>query len=266
VFWDGVLAVVMIALATAETLGAGPTTVAYRPADGWAWSLRVGCCLALAVRRRYPATSMAAAWMLALPLTVADYKVGVITFVLWIEVYTMASRASSRRLAVALVGTYAGIAVIAWSRPPDLTTPGAVWVAVLFTATAAAGAAVRQDRERRTLDRVHREDAAAVHARRSLLVIATERLRIADELSAIIRHSINTIAQEAGTGSQTVEADPVATRRTLEAIATISREALNDVRRLLQRMRTESEPLAYAPVEPCGPTSDVAAVATGAPR
>jgi signal transduction histidine kinase len=197
-------------------------------------------------------------------LTIADYKVGVVVFVLWIGVYTMASRTTTRRLGGALLGTYAGIAVIAWSRPPDLTTPGAVWIAVLFTATAVAGHAVRQDRERRTLDRANREDAAEGHARRALLVIATERLRIADELSTIIRRSIHTISQEAGSGSQMVDLDPVAARNTLETISTISREALNDLRRLLKRMRTESDAVVYAPIP--SNLDAVDAVTVGGPR
>ena len=246
--WDGALAAAMVALATIEVVTAGPTTVPYRPADLWSWSLRILCCLTLVARRRYPATSLAAAWALALPLGIGDYKVGVVVFVLWLGVYTAASRASTRRLGGALLATYAGLAAIAWSELPDLTTSGAVWLGVLFTATVVAGYTVRRDRERRTLERTHREDAADVHARRALLVIATERLRIADELSAIIRRSIDAITQEAGSGSQMAELDPTAARRTLEAISSISREALNDVRRLLERLRTESELPAYAPI------------------
>ena len=45
-----------------------------------------------------------------------------------------------------------------------------------------------------------------------------------------------------------VEIDPIAARKTLEAISVISRAALNDLRRLLKRIRTESEPAMYAPI------------------
>ena len=99
-----------------------------------------------------------------------------------------------------------------------------------------------------TNDLAVRESTADAHARHALLVITTQRLRIADELSTIITRSIHTIAQEAETGSHMVETDPTATRKSLELISAISRDALNDLRRLLKRIRTDGESAAYSPI------------------
>jgi signal transduction histidine kinase len=177
-----------------------------------------------------------------------NYQVGVVTFVLWIGLYTVASRRPTRRLIEAVVGSYVGVAIIAWSKPPDLNVPGAVLIGFILTASALAGYVVRHDHQRRANELTEHQNAADAQARRMQLVIATERLRIADELSTIITRSIHTIAQEAGTGSQLIDSNPIAARTTLETISTISRDALNDLRRLLKHMRAESEPTMYSPL------------------
>ncbi len=228
----------------------------YTATDAWGWLLRIGCCLALALRRRCPTIALATSWLFGLALTFGDYQVGVAVFALWIGIYTVASYASIRRLVGAVVGTYAGVALVVWSKPPDLTAAGAAWLSVILTASAVAGFVVRRDRERRNTYLAERTSVADAHARRARLAITTERLRIADELSTILTRSIDAIASESVKGSQPVDLDPVAARRSLEAISTISRDSLNDLRRVLKRMRTENDPAIYAPI---APTFDVVA-------
>ncbi len=259
--WDISLAALMAAVATVEIIAAGPTTIAFTPTHLWAWTLRIGCCLTLAVRRRYPTASYAAVWALGLALTVGDYRVGVIVFTLWIGLYTVASYATRGRFVGALVGTYAGMVVLVWSKPPDLTTAGAVWVSVFFTGAAVAGWVARRDRDRRISELAEREIVADTQSRRTRLVITTERLRIADELNTIITRSIHTIAEQAGTGYHMVDSDPITTRDALKQISATSRDALNDLRRLLKRLRSETEPVVYEPLIP-----SVEPVAAGEPR
>lgn len=261
---DVALAACMAALAAAEIMFAAPATVAphYTATHLWAWLLRIGCCGALVPRRRYPTLTLATVWLLCLALSIGDYQVGVVVFVLWIGLYSVSVYATKPRFVGSVLGCYAGIAVIAWFKPPDLTVPGAVWVAVLFTAVASAGYVVRNDRERRAGDLVQRERAVDAVSRHAQLLITTERLRIADELSAIITSSIQTIAEEAREGSHLVELDPVAAGDALLAISAISRDALNDLRRLLKHMRTEAETNVYRPIAISN--DDVGVVSAGA--
>jgi signal transduction histidine kinase len=250
--WDALLAASLAVLATLEIHSYDPVVGGphYNRTSAWAWFLRIGCCLTLSVRRRYPTLCYALCWALGLALVIGNYQVGMITFVLWIGLYTVANRAGPPRIPVALAGTYLGIVVIAWSRPPDLTTPGAVWVGVFFTASAVAGYVARRDRERRAADLTVSEASVEDVSRSAQLAIATERLRIADELGTVITRSIRAIATHAAAGSQLLDVDPKAAKATLDTISTISRDALNDLRRLLKRIRTESEPVMYAPIAP----------------
>ncbi len=240
--WDVLLAASLAGVVALEALAPDPGTVEFARMGGWAWTLRIGCCLTLAFRRRQATLSYAAAMLAALALTVGDYLAGTVVFVLWIGLYTVASRVSTTRLVGALAGTYGALAVMAWSEPPDLTVAGTVFVGILFTAAAIAGFVVRRDRSQRNDDLAWREADAATRARRARLMIANERLRIADELNTIIARSIDAIALQAS--------DPKATRATLETISSISRDALNDLRRLLKHLRTEAEPNLYTPVAP----------------
>ncbi len=248
--WDVLLSVFLGVLATIQIVAEKPKVggPSFTPPSLWAWSLRIGCCAMLMFRRRQPISMYTFIWVLGLALAVGDYQVGVITFVLFIGMYSVGNHAPTRRLVEALLGTYIGVAILAWSKPPDLTTTGAVWIGFLFTGAAIAGYVVRTDRERRTNDLTEREDAAEAQTRRARLVITTERLRIADELNTVITRSIHSIAHEAGTGSQMIDTDPVAARRALEAISSSSRDALNELRRLLKRIRNHSESAVYAPI------------------
>jgi signal transduction histidine kinase len=251
--WSGdvLIAAVFAGLTTVQILLANPGNgPRFTPTDPWAWSLKLACCMILILRRRYPTTTYTCIWAFGLALAIGDYQVGVITFVLLIGVYSVASYATKCKTGGALVGTYIGMAFIAWSKPPDLTTSGAVWICFLFTAIATAGYAVRRDRDLRMTALNERENVTDAQTRRARLIVTTERLRIADELNTVITQSIQAITNRAGTGSEMIETDPAAARQALEVISAISREALNDLRRLLKRIRAEHEPAVYVPIAP----------------
>ena len=258
--WDVLLAGLMTMLGALDIFKSDPpaTGPQLTPTDRWAWLLRIACGLLLAGRRRYPTFTLVAAWLIAITLALGNYQLGVTIFILWIALYTVGSHASTRRLVAGGIGSLFGMTIVAWTKPADLTATGAAWIGFMFTAAAVSGYIARRDRELLYIDLSERESTAEAATRRALLDITAERLRIADELSNVITRSIYTITQHAGTGSQLVRTDPAAARKILEAISTISRDALNDLRRLLKRIRTETEPAVYRPV-----TSAPSLVTTG---
>ena len=123
-----------------------------------------------------------------------------------------------------------------------------VWAAGFFAASAVAGYTVRHERDRRAIELDASQAAAAAHARHARLTLSSERLRIADELSSVISHAISTIARQAETGAQVIETDTATARNALQTISTISRDALNDLRRLLKHMRNNPGATTYSPI------------------
>ncbi len=67
--------------------------------------------------------------------------------------------------------------------------------------------------------------------------VAEERLRIARELHDVVAHSMSVIAVQAGYGQYVIDSQPEDARTALGAIQTTSREALDEMRRMLGALR-----------------------------
>jgi signal transduction histidine kinase len=68
-----------------------------------------------------------------------------------------------------------------------------------------------------------------------------ERARIARELHDVVAHHISAIAVQAGAGAAVAERDPRRTRDVLESIQETSREALAEMRAMLNVLRSDDE-------------------------
>jgi signal transduction histidine kinase len=110
-------------------------------------------------------------------------------------------------------GTFNGSAMI----------PAALCVIIAWT----TGYSVRQRRRYA----VRLQDEAASKA------VAQERLRIARELHDVVAHSMSVIAVQAGYGQYVIDSQPGDARAALGAIQTTSREALDEMRRMLGALR-----------------------------
>lgn len=106
----------------------------------------------------------------------------------------------------------------------------AAWV----VAVCAAGELARVRREQWA--RQGAERAAAEKRRRD-----GERLRIARELHDVLAHSISVINVQAGVGLAHLDSDPEQARTALTTIKAASKEALGEVRQVLDTLRTPGE-------------------------
>lgn len=86
-------------------------------------------------------------------------------------------------------------------------------------------------REQWARDRAERARAAARRA-------DEERLRIARELHDVLAHSISVINVQAGVGLALLDSDPEQARTALTTIKEASKEALGEVRQVLDTLRT----------------------------
>jgi signal transduction histidine kinase len=84
--------------------------------------------------------------------------------------------------------------------------------------------------------------------------VAEERLRIARELHDVVAHSMSVIAVQAGYGQYVIDSSPDDARDALGAIQATSRDALEEMRRMLGVLRQQDAPsgaaLAAAPAAP----------------
>ena len=69
--------------------------------------------------------------------------------------------------------------------------------------------------------------------------VADERLRIARELHDVVAHSMSVIAVQAGYGQYVIDDSPDGAREALGAIQVTSREALDEMRRMLGVLRQQ---------------------------
>ena len=129
---------------------------------------------------------------------------------------------------------YAGAALVAILigqivreiRVDQVSTLGSIgwttWFIAVWAAAAAVGTAVRNRRE------THQEQV-----RRTA---TEERLRMAQDLHDGVGHGLAVIAMQAGVALHVLDQDPVAARRSLEAIRDTSRESLDALRDELVRL------------------------------
>jgi len=116
-----------------------------------------------------------------------------------------------------------------------------LFIAAWMVAALAVSELVRIRREQRAREEAERE---AAERRRA----GEERLRIARELHDVLAHSISVINVQAGVGLALLDSDPEQARTALTSIKTTSKEALGEVRQLLDTLRAPGDaPRAPAP-------------------
>jgi signal transduction histidine kinase len=89
--------------------------------------------------------------------------------------------------------------------------------------------------------RQRRAYASGLQQQAASRAVAEERLRIARELHDVVAHSMSVIAVQAGFGQYVIDEQPAKAREALGAIQATSREALDEMRRMLSVLR-QSDP------------------------
>ncbi|CAL9347216.1 sensor histidine kinase [Streptomyces sp. enrichment culture] len=205
--------------------------------------------LMLLARHRHPAATALAVAAVTLVYLGAGYPYGPALLPVGVAVFA-AAVAGRRRTAWAALGLlWAGHVLIAhwlYAWLPPAGDQAAPWtrqlpVAAFAAATLAGAEAVRVRREQRARERAER---AAAQRRRA----DEERLRIARELHDVLAHSLAVINVQAGAGLALLDTDPEQARTALATIKAASKEALGDVRQVLDTLRAPgAAPRAPAP-------------------
>ena len=190
---------------------------------------------AVALRRRHPVFMLGVVLVgafLVSTLTVPDASALVyflpVAFVLFVVAATFEAKRDAVRALVAVCVTLVAVTAVLVHGGRGTFNGSAIVPAALCVIIAwIAGYSARQRRRYA----VQLQDEAASKA------VAQERLRIARELHDVVAHSMSVIAVQAGYGQYVIDSQPGDARTALGAIQTTSREALDEMRRMLGALR-----------------------------
>ncbi len=211
---------------------------ARRPLDVVGMALLTVGPVAVVARRRYPATVLVIAFTTTLAYSVTGYPKGPIFFAL-IVAFVNAVMGGRRLLAWCSIA--AGYASFLWlgallgrESPPTLAQAGGLAAWLLVLATVAEVARARWER---------RAEMARTREEESRRRASEERLRIARELHDVLAHNISLINVQAGVALHLMAERPEQARIALTAIKQASKEALGELRSVLDVLRRgEDEP------------------------
>ena len=216
--------------------------VPYRPL-ALTWPLAIFLVLvavvAVGMRRRRPAFMLGV--LLACSVVVTSLtgpEAGSLTYflpvayVLYLVAATYEHRQAAARVLIAVFATLLADAVLLRLTGGDVVPNGGLVSAALCVIIAWFTGYIVRQRRRYAL---RLQDEAASKA------VAEERLRIARELHDVVAHSMSVIAVQAGYGQYVIDTQPADARDALGAIQATSREALDEMRRMLGALRQADE-------------------------
>ena len=253
----------LVMVAGLVSLTVEPTADHPTPTDALAVGLVVVGFGVIALRRRWPVAVLVVVTVAAIAYLVRDYPDNGLPVIALIALYTVASL-RPRPVWVGAVSVYLALLLISVITHPEELSPGdfAGNVAI-FGIAAVFGDSVRVRRaytaalEARAADLERNQQ---VEARRA---VAEERLRIARELHDVVAHAMSVVAVQSGVGAHVIDTDPAEAKRILQNVKFTSREALDEMRRLLGVLRQNESDDAPPPGPPPAGTSPVLAPAPG---
>ena len=258
------VATLIVVVIVAHATGPPPSTRISAPV-----ALVVGAWVFVPVglRRRAPVTAFGALVILAVLIAGSNSVGAALIFLAAAYVLYLVTTTSNRQTGGAALGLALGVIllIVVFDHAIALHGGAGSFVPVAFALVIAwmIGYSVRQ----------RRLYAQTIQQQATSSAVAEERLRIARELHDVVAHSMSVIAVQAGYGQYVIDTSPGDAREALGAIQATSRDALEEMRRMLGVLRQQdTAPLAPgAPGTPGAPlTADGAAPgvpsASGAPR
>ena len=241
--FDGALAAGLAAFLVVGTYFASQGQPSRRPFDAGAIALVIVAAGSLAWRRRAPVVVLGVVFGAVLVYFVLGYANGPIWLALVIAYFTAV--VAGHRLAAAIVAV-AGFGIFPWldyllrDRPPP-SLVGLAGLAAWLLVLLGAAEAIRIRRERAA-------EAARIQEEEALRRAGEERLRIARELHDALGHHLSLINMQSGVALHLNKELPEQTRNSLTAIKQASKEALTELRSVLDILRQEGESASRSPI------------------
>jgi len=244
---------VIVALACAAALTVSTRTDPSRPDDvrvGFEGVAVVVMTLVLLLRRRAPFLIPASTWLMSAALSAVDGSLIVgqapLSIVGMVAAVLLGDLRDRRQAHVGLAVVVASAATVAYQDPTH-TVGSLFFVPGLFAVGWLVGFALHARTEQ---TEAAEERAARSEWRRqneSRVAVAEERARIARELHDVVAHAVSVMVLQVGALRHRLPAEDVVSRDTLRNVEESGRNALTEMRRLLDAMRREGDQLDLAP-------------------
>ncbi len=196
--------------------------------------------LCLLIRRSYPLTGLLISTTIVLVFTVLDYDVAAASTAILLSIYALGAYGKRLQAGLGLAYAILIIGVVWLVGTPDFDSGQALLNIAVFTAAWMFGQSMAN---RRKYLASLEERAALLEAEREAKARAVidERRRIAQELHDVVAHAMSVIAVQAGVGAHVIDSNPAEARKSLAAIEATSREALQEMRRMLGVLREDGD-------------------------
>ncbi|MCB1017453.1 MAG: histidine kinase dimerization/phosphoacceptor domain-containing protein, partial [Acidimicrobiales bacterium] len=246
---DAAWAAALLVLAVVSTNDPPSAAQTAPSSEPFGVALLLGATLPYAVRRKAPLAVFAVSALSVLVLAGVGYFEGATPIVALLGAYTVGARCRTRTAVLTYLALAGGLLTLFVSDPPgSFDFAGLLANLALFAVAFLVGANLTSRRTRVEALEQRAEALGREREEEARRAVSEERLRIAQELHDVVAHSMGVIAVQAGAGLHVIDADPVAAKRSLEAISGTSRSTLSEIRRLLGVLRGDDGTLAeYAP-------------------
>jgi len=200
--------------------------------------------LPLFARRRFPFAAPAAFWLLGVGLSFVDGQL--VTFTTSVFVLGMAASfllGNQRSAVVAQTGlaiAVGGAAIVVYNKPAPSVSE-LVFIPLLFGICWLAGFAVRERAEQAQTAELRAAQAERERDAAARIAVAEERARIARELHDIVAHAVSVMVLQVGAVRHALPAAQSEDREALKDVEQAGRDALAEMRHLLDAMREDGE-------------------------
>ncbi|WP_378741227.1 sensor histidine kinase [Nocardia brasiliensis] len=236
------MALALTIFAVMALIGTAHHPEGWRRFDLMAYVLTGLICLPLAARRIAPTATLVVVSLAYTAYVARGYLPNVNFYAPMVAFYTVATMKKPRETAVGalLFGAslfYSGLMTHGFSEAVGVAQAVAAPAVVWLLAGVSRRLSLRNRQLAEATEQLRREQEHRVeHA------ITQERLQIARELHDVVAHHLSVAAMHAGLARYAFDSDPPTARAAVDTVNDITRETLEELRRVLQLLRTSDTP------------------------
>lgn len=206
--------------------------------------------LALTLRRRAPFAIPAGTWLSSATLSIVDGSLiagqAPLSIVGMIAAVLLGDLKDHRQARAGLAVVVASAATVAYQDPTH-TAGDLFFIPGLFAAGWLVGFTLHLRTEQAEAAQERAARAEWQRRNEGRVAVAEERARIARELHDIVAHAVGVMVLQVGALRHRLPVEDVTSRETLRNVEEAGRDALTEMRRLLEAMRRDGDPLDLAP-------------------